>query len=84
MSPLDKQTEQWRQDVQAHITGADSNSDPLGGTSTSSGRAGVRESARASTDAPAGSPCLASQQEALRLQGRADERGAVAGVPVRR
>lgn len=67
MSPLDKQTEQWRSDVQAHITDADSNSDPLSGTVTTT-VAQACAKALAEHPAPGGSPCLAAQQEALRLK----------------
>jgi hypothetical protein len=67
MSPLDKQTQQWRQDVQAHITSADSNSDPVSGTVTPAvAQACATAAARRSSPA-GGSRCLASQQEALRL-----------------
>jgi hypothetical protein len=67
-SPLDKETQRWRQDVQAHITGADSNNDPVSGTVTPA-VAGACANAPPGPSAPAGgSPCLASQQEALRLR----------------
>jgi len=66
MSPLDKQTEQWRSDVQAHITGADSNSDPVSGTVTTT-VAQTCTNPSAAQSGP-GSPCLATAQEALRLK----------------
>jgi TrbL/VirB6 plasmid conjugal transfer protein len=67
MSPIDKQTEQWRQDVQAHIAGADSNSDPLAPTTTSSTIAHACGNPAGQPTASA-SACLVAQQEALRLR----------------
>jgi hypothetical protein len=64
-SPLDKQTQQWRQDVQAHISSADSNSDPVSGTVTTTVAQGCAKTLAGQTGP--GSACLASQQEALRL-----------------
>jgi hypothetical protein len=65
MSPIDKQTAGWRQDVQAHIAGADSNIDPLG-ASTSALIAQACAKALAQHQAPA--QCVAGHQEALRLR----------------
>jgi TrbL/VirB6 plasmid conjugal transfer protein len=67
MSRLDKQTEQWRQDVQAHLAQADSNGDPVSGTVTAP-VAQACAKGLAGHSAPAGSPCLASQQETVRLK----------------
>jgi hypothetical protein len=66
-SPIDQQTAGWRADVQAHITGADSNSDPLGG-GVAAQVARACATALQQHKAPAASRCLAARQEALRLK----------------
>jgi hypothetical protein len=66
-SPLDRQTQQWRRDVQAHITAADSNSDLVSGTVTTPVAQACANASAGRTTPAAGSPCLASQQEVLRL-----------------
>jgi hypothetical protein len=64
-SPIDKQTAQWRQDVQAHIAGADGNSDPLGGQLAAQvAQACAKALAQHNTPAP----CRSIQQEQVRLR----------------
>ncbi len=83
MSPIDKKTAAWRADVQAHITGADSNSDPLGGALAAE-VAQACAKALAQHQAPGRVPMCGKQAGGAAVKGCADERGAVAGVPVRR
>jgi hypothetical protein len=64
-SPIDHQTEQWRADVQAHIAGADSNSDPLAGQLAAQV---AQACAKALAQHKTLAPCRASQQEQVRLR----------------
>jgi hypothetical protein len=64
-SSIDHQTEQWRQDVQAHIAEADGNSDPLGGQLAAQV---VQGCAKALAQHKSPAPCAASQQEQVRLR----------------
>jgi hypothetical protein len=66
MSPLDAQTKQWRSDVLAHSTQADSGGELATTTAILTAQACAK--ALAAHEVPAGSPCLVSQQEALRLE----------------